>query len=74
MNKAQQIHRAEYFLHGVQGNTIIAAKKKRKIFATTSKEISNKNQEYQLPATYKSFLDELTNACKSGDEDSKKKN
>ena len=77
MNKAQQMQRAEHFLQGVEGNSIVAAKKKRKTFAKVSKETptsssSSSNQEYYLPPTYEKFSDELKDACKSGDSDSKK--
>jgi len=74
MNKAQQMQRAEHSLRGITGNTIMASKKKRKTCAPVSNEPSSVDhlvQEYHLPSTYTEFLQQLKEACKKGNEDSK---
>ena len=73
MNTAQQIHRSEHFLRTIEGNSVVAAKKKRKTFAAKSNESTREStlEEYVLPSTYKEFMTELQEACEKGDMDSK---
>lgn len=73
MNTAQQIQRSEHFLSTIEGNSIVATKKKRKTFAARSNESPSQSNsmEYALPSTYKAFMTELQEACKNGDTDSK---
>ena len=68
MNKALQISQAEHNLKQIEGNTIVASKKKRKMY---SGETSVTEADYTLPDTYSDFVDELEEACNKGDEDSK---
>lgn len=74
MNKAQQMHRAEHGLKQIDGNTIVAAKKKRKTFALTSNEhnVNSSVATYTFPTTYAAFLKSIEDACTMGDCDSKK--
>ena len=74
MNKAQQIHRVEHSLKQIEGNTIVASKKKRKTFALKSNEHNAESSEatYTFPATYISFQKTIEDACEKGDGDSKK--
>ena len=73
MNQAQQIKRAEHSLSQIEGSTIMASKKKRKTFAAKSREVSSESPSaYTLPGTYEAFKAELEEACRKGDEDSKK--
>ena len=71
MNKALQISQTEHNLKQVEGNTIVASKKKRKIYSKTSGESSVTAADYTLPDTYSDFVDDLEEACNKGDEDSK---
>lgn len=71
MNKALQISHAEHNLKQIEGNTIVASKKKRKIYCKTSGESSVNAGDYTLPDTYSDFVDDLEEACNKGDEDSK---
>ena len=74
MNSAQQIKRAEHFISGIAGNSIMASKKKRKTFAVASNEPCCRDQSaeaYHLPSSYTDFLKEIESACKNGDDDSK---
>ena len=74
MNKALQITQAEHNLKQIEGNTIVASKKKRKIYSRASNESSATGNaaDYTLPDTYSDFVDDLEEACNKGDEDSKK--
>ena len=69
MNTAQQIQNSEHFLSTIEGHSIVAAKKKRKTFATQSKETTGEStcEQYALPSSYKEFMIELQEACKKGD-------
>ena len=73
MNKALQISQAKHNLKQIEGNTIVASKKKRKIYSKTSGESSASGDaaDYTLPDTYSDFVDDLEEACNKGDEDSK---
>ena len=73
MNTAQQIQNSEHFLSTIEGHSIVAAKKKRKTFATQSKETTGEStsEQYALPSSYIEFLIELQEACIKGDSDSK---
>ena len=74
MNKALQISQAEHNLKQIEGNSIVASKKKRKIYSKSSGECNTcgNKAEYSLPDTYSDFVDDLEKACDKGDEDSKK--
>ena len=72
MNKASQIHRAEYQLKQIDGHTIVASKHKRKTFARHSSDTTSSTlTEYSKPKNYSEFVKELTNTCVLGDKDSK---
>ena len=73
MNTAQQIHRSQHFLHTIEGNSVVATKKKRKTFAAKSNESTSESnsEEYVLSSTYKEFMTKLQEACEKGDMDSK---
>ena len=71
MNNALQISQAEHNLKQIEGNTIVASKKKRKIYSKSSGESSVTTADYTLPDTYSDFIDDLEEACNKGDEDSK---
>ena len=70
MNKALQISQAEHNLKQIEGNTIVASKKKRKIYSKTSSESSVTAADYTLPDIYSDF-DDLEEAYNKDDEDSK---
>ena len=72
-NKAQQMHRAEHALKQIDGNSIVAAKKKRKTFALNSGECNESSSiaTYSFPATYADFQKAIEDACTMGDCDSK---
>ena len=72
MNTAQQIQRAEHDLNKIEGSTVVASKKKRKTFATASREASeHSTANYVLPECYDTFRIQLQDACTQGDLDAR---
>ena len=70
MNKAQQIQSTEHRLKRIEGNSIVASKKKRRTFALSGNEQSS-GVVTDLPETYDLMMKELNDACDKGDSDSK---
>ncbi len=73
MNKAAQIHSAEHQLRQIEGNTIVASKKKRRTNAHRSTDSANEQSyaSYIKPNTFQQFVVELNAACSEGDQDAK---
>lgn len=73
MNKTNQIHRAEQNLKLIDGHTIVASKQhKRKTNAhRSSEDVSPTLADYTKPNLNSEFIQQLTEACKLGDADSK---
>ncbi len=65
MNKTSQIHRAEHELKLIDGNSVVASKKKRKTCSRHSKtdNPSDSHELYTLPSTYPEFVEQLKKAC-----------
>ena len=71
MNKISQVRTAEHCLRQVEGNTIVATKKKRLTCASHSTDEPSPDDQINSD-TYSEFVRELCQACSAGDEDSKK--
>ena len=71
MNQTLQIHQAEQNIQKIAGNTIVASKKKRAVSAHQSRDNAS-NEDYTKPETYTAFIKQLSDACKDGDEQSKR--
>ena len=72
MNQTNQIHAAKHNLKQITGHTIVASKKKRKTCAKSSDTDSPCDEIYTMPKNYEQFCKVLDDACREGDEDSKK--
>lgn len=73
MNKATQIHCTEHQLRQIEGNTIVASKKKQKTSAHCSTDSRNEQlyASYSKPSTFQLFVTQLNEACNEGDQDAK---
>ena len=73
MNKATQIHCTEHQLRQIEGNTIVASKKKRKTSAQCSTDSTNEQlyASYSKPSTFQLFVTQFNEACNEGDQDAK---
>jgi len=72
MNKVGQIREAEQELQKIDGNPVVASKKKRKTGARDSNDVPSKLYEtYKKPDTYAKFLVEIGQACAKGEEEAK---
>ncbi len=69
MNKAVQVSCAEHELKKVEGNTIVASKKRRKTCAKES--VDAPSTAYKIPDTYNEFVKSLTEACRQGEAEAK---
>ena len=70
MNKRFQVHEAEHSLQQIEGNTIIASKKKRVTSAISSGETASE-ESYIKPSTFDEFIQQLVDATCKGDSDIK---
>lgn len=72
MNKVGQIAEAEHELKKIDGNSIVAPKKKKK---TCARDSSDKPSQlyttYKKPDNYEKFVKELEDACVKGEEEAK---
>lgn len=72
MNKVNQVHTAEHNLKLIEGHTIVAPQKKRVTNARSSSDaVSSNLKTYKKPDTYHEYVQQLVEACKKGDEQSK---
>jgi len=72
MNKVSQIGEAEHELQKIDGNPIVASKKKRKTCARDSNDIASElYATYKKPESYNEFLQEICKACVEGVDDAK---
>ena len=73
MTKTSQIRTAEHYLRHIEGNSIVATKKKRLTSAVHSTDASSASvAEYCKPATYPEYVEQLNQACNDGDIESKR--
>jgi len=72
MNKVSQIRETEHELQKIDGNPIVAPKKKRK---TCARDSNDKTSElyatYEKPECYNDILQEICKACVEREEDAK---
>lgn len=73
MNKAVQVSTSEHELKKIEGNTIVASKKRRKTFAKESAENTSSatSLSYKKPDTYDEFVKMLCKACRQGEAEAK---